>query len=58
MYGYTYSKGMDQPGKVANPASIDSFITAIRCRVSPELIGSRNCVSMAFTAESPPARGQ
>ena len=20
MYGHTYSKGMDQPGKVANPA--------------------------------------
>ena len=32
--------------------------TAIRHRVSPEFIGSRNCVSMAFTAESPPAQGQ
>ena len=21
MYGYTYSKSMDQPGKVANPAA-------------------------------------
>ena len=31
--------------------------TAIRHRVSPELIGSRNCVPMAFTAESPPAQG-
>ena len=39
-------------------ASIYSFITAIRHRVSPEFIGSRNCVPMAFTAESPPARGQ
>ena len=39
-------------------ASIYSFITAIRHRVSPEFIGSRNCVPMAFPAESPPARGQ
>ena len=30
--------------------------TAIRHRVSPEFIGSRNCVPMAFTAESPPAQ--
>ena len=29
-----------------------------RNRVSPELTGSRNCVPMAFTAESPPAQGQ
>ena len=35
-----------------------SFITAIRHRVSPEFIGSRNCVPMAFTAESPPVQGQ
>ena len=27
-------------------------------RVSPEFIGSRNCVPIAFTAESPPAQGQ
>ena len=27
-------------------------------RVSPEFTGSRNCVPMAFTAESPPAQGQ
>ena len=33
-------------------------LTAIRHRVSPEFIGSRNCVSMAFSAESPPAQGQ
>ena len=26
--------------------------------VSPEFIGFRNCVPMAFTAESPPAQGQ
>ena len=32
--------------------------TAIRHRISPELIGSRNCVPMAFTAESPSAQGQ
>ena len=29
-----------------------------RHRVSPEFIGSRDCVPMAFTAESPPVRGQ
>ena len=34
------------------------FLTAVRHRVSPELIGSRICVPMAFTAESPPAQGQ
>ena len=32
--------------------------TAIRHRVSPELIGARNCVPMAFTAESIPAHSQ
>ena len=32
--------------------------TTIRHRVSPEFIGSRNCVPMAFTAEIPPTRGQ
>ena len=33
--------------------------TTVRHRVSPvELIGSRNCVSMAFTAKSLPAQGQ
>ena len=30
----------------------------IRHRVSSEFIGSRNCVPMAFTAESSPAQGQ
>ena len=111
----TYSKRMDQPGKVANPArgqlnrkkiifpclrsrlriwsretgsavssrvsllisirrlnlvltqgippefrgGVHLFIeTTIRYRVSPEFIGSRNCVPMAFTAESPPAQDQ
>ena len=34
------------------------YETAIRHRVSPEFIVSRNCVPMAFTAESPPAQGQ
>ena len=34
------------------------YETAIRHRVSPEFIGSRNYVPMAFTAESPPAQGQ
>ena len=31
--------------------------TAIRHRVSPNFIGSRTCVPMTFTAESPPAQG-
>ena len=31
------------------------ILTATRHRVSPEFIGPRNCLSMAFTAESPPA---
>ena len=39
-------------------ASIYLFKTAIRHRVDPEFIGSRNCVPIAFTAESPPAQGQ
>ena len=34
------------------------YKTAIRHRVSPEFIGSRNCVPMAFIAESPRAQGQ
>ena len=32
--------------------------TAVRHRVSPEFIGSRNCVPMSFAAESPPTQGQ
>ena len=41
------------------PLSETAFIYAVnRHRVSPELIGSRICVSMAFTGESPPAQGQ
>ena len=34
------------------------YMCEIRHRVSPEFIGSRDCVPMAFTAESPPAQGQ
>ena len=34
------------------------FKTAIRHRVSPKFIGSRNCVPMAFNGESPPLQGQ
>ena len=34
------------------------FETAILHRISSEFIGSRSCVPMAFTAESPPAQGQ
>ena len=43
---------------ISAAASIYLFKTAIRHRVSPEFIGSRNCAPMAFTAESPPAQGQ
>ena len=39
-------------------AFIYLFKTAIPHRVSPEFIGSRDCVPMAFTAVSPPAQGQ
>ena len=40
-------------------AYIYLFETAIyHRRVSPEFIGSRNCVPMAFTTESLPAQGQ
>ena len=57
---------MDQEGKVANPArgQLNTHLlfiyikTAIRHRVSPEFIGSRNCVPIAFTAESLQAQGQ
>ena len=38
--------------------SIYAFKTSIHHRVSPELMGSRNCVPMTFTSESPPAQGQ
>ena len=34
------------------------FIPSNLHRVSPESIGSRTCLSMAFTPESPPAQGQ
>ena len=39
-------------------AFIYLFKTTIIChrRVTPEFIGARNCVPMAFTAESPPAQ--
>ena len=39
-------------------AAIYLFKTAIHHRVSLEFIGSRKCIPMAFTAESPPAQGQ
>ena len=32
--------------------------TTNRHRVSPEFIGARSCVPIAFTTESPPAQGQ
>ena len=45
-------------GSLPSSAAASIYETAIRHRVSPEFIGSRNCVPMAFTAESPPAQGQ
>ena len=45
-------------GFLPSSAVASIYETAIRHRVSPEFIGSRNCVPMAFTAESPPAQGQ
>ena len=38
------------------PRRRPSIYTAIRHRVSPVFIRSRNCVPKSFTAESPPAR--
>ena len=35
-----------------------TYETAIRHRASPEFIGSRNCVPIAFTAESLPVQSQ
>ena len=43
-------------GFLPSSAAASIYETAIRHRVSPEFIGSRNCVPMAFTAESPPAQ--
>ena len=43
---------------ISAAASIYLFTPAIRHRASPEFIGSRNCVPMAFIAECPPAQGQ
>ena len=57
-----------QPAYLHTQAESDAFVrdsspssaaaSAIRHRVSPKFVGSRNCVPMAFTAESPPAQGQ
>ena len=47
------------PPEFRGGAYIYLFKTAIlRHRVSPEYIGSRNCVPMPFTTKSPPAQGQ
>ena len=45
-------------GFLPSSAAASIYETAIRHRVSPAFIGSRNYVPMAFTAESPPAQGQ
>ena len=53
MYNHAYSMSKDQPGKVANPGrgqlntENELQIDVLRHRVSPEFIGSRNCVPMA-----------
>ena len=46
------------PSRVPGRRPFIYIKTAIRHRVSPEFIGSRNGVPMAFTAESPLAQGQ
>ena len=45
-------------GFLPSSAAASIYETAIRHRVSPEFIGSRNCVPMTLIAESPPAQGQ
>ena len=50
--------GYLRTGFLPSSAAGSTYETAIRHRVSPEFIGSRKCVPMAFTAESPPAQGQ
>ena len=45
-------------GFLPSSATASIYETAIRHRVSPEFMGSRNYIPMAFTAESPPAQGQ
>ena len=45
-------------GFLPSSAAASIHETAIRHPVSPEFIGARNCVPMAFTASSPPAQGQ
>ena len=43
------------PGFLPSSAAASIYETAICHRVSLEFIGSRNCVPVSFTAESPPA---
>ena len=43
------------PSSAAAPIYLSK--TAIRHQFSPMFTGLRNCVPMAFTAESPPAQG-
>ena len=50
-----YGAYLRDPSRVPRRRPFIDIKTAIRHRVSPEFIGSRNCVPMAFTAESPPA---
>ena len=44
MYGHTYSKGVDQPGKVANPArgQLDRENISLSAFFAPENLNSRD----------------
>ena len=57
-YLHTQAESGAYLGFLPSSAAASIYETAIRHRVSPEFIGSRNCVPMALTAESPPAQGQ
>ena len=46
------------PADVRGDVHLFIIRTAIRHWVSPEFIGSRNSVPMAFTADSPPVQDQ
>ena len=52
--------GLNESGFLPSSAaaSIYLFKTYIRHRVSPEFVGSQNCVPITFTAASLPAQGQ
>ena len=55
---HTQAESGAYSGFLLSSAVASIYETAKRYRVSPEFIGSRDCVPMAFTAESPPAQAQ